>query len=230
MKGPFLSQYKAVIFDMDGVLIDSEPLWKIAMMDVFTALGTSLEKKDFERTVGLRIDQVVDFWNRDQNWGVTDIYKVVDDIIDRMVDLIRQNPQPLPGVIDTLEFLEKQPIKMGLATSSPVRLIDAVLNHLNIRTFFDAIHSAEFEPYGKPHPAVYLSTAKTLALSPEHCLVIEDSLNALSFFSFSVYSTFAFSMKISGSMPLPFIDLPFGVKYLAVVNFTAALLLICVKV
>jgi sugar-phosphatase len=179
MKGPFLSQYKAVIFDMDGVLIDSEPLWKIAMMDVFTALGTSLEKKDFERTVGLRIDQVVDFWNRDQNWGVTDIYKVVDDIIDRMVDLIRQNPQPLPGVIDTLEFLEKQPIKMGLATSSPVRLIDAVLNHLNIRTFFDAIHSAEFEPYGKPHPAVYLSTAKTLALSPEHCLVIEDSLNGI---------------------------------------------------
>ena len=179
MKGPFLSQYKAVIFDMDGVLIDSEPLWKIAMMDVFTALGTSLEKKDFERTVGLRIDQVVDFWNRDQNWGVTDIYKVVDDIIDRMVDLIRQNPQPLPGVIDTLEFLEKQPIKMGLATSSPVRLIDAVLDHLNIRTFFDAIHSAEFEPYGKPHPAVYLSTAKTLALSPEHCLVIEDSLNGI---------------------------------------------------
>ena len=54
-----LCKYDAVIFDMDGVLVDSEPLWKIAMHEVFSSLGSTLEKKDFQKTVGLRIDEVI---------------------------------------------------------------------------------------------------------------------------------------------------------------------------
>ena len=171
--------FEAVIFDMDGVLIDSEPLWKIAMFDVFASLGSTLTAHDFQRTVGLRIDQVVEYWNHEDQWGIDDIHSVVNQIIDRMVVLISENPYPLPGVIDTLDYLSKTDIKIGLATSSPQRLIDAVLKYLNIGPYFDAVHSAEFERYGKPHPDVYLKTAESLAVKPNKCLVIEDSLNGV---------------------------------------------------
>lgn len=174
-----LRKVEAVIFDMDGVLIDSEPLWKIAMFDVFSALGSTLTAHDFQRTVGLRIDQVVEFWNHEDQWGIDDIQQVVDQIIDRMIALIEENPFPLPGVIDTLNYLCKTELKIGLATSSPQRLIDAVLKSLNIAHYFDAVHSAEFERYGKPHPDVYLKTAESLGVKPNKCLVIEDSLNGV---------------------------------------------------
>lgn len=173
------NKYQAVIFDMDGVLIDSEPLWKIAMHDVFGGLGSQLSNEDFQRTVGLRIDQVVAHWNHEENWGVQNIHDVVDQIIDRMVILIQQNPQPLPGVMDTLKYLSESSFTIGLATSSPQRLIEAVLSGLNIKESFQAIHSAEHEPHGKPHPAVYLSAAETLNVLPSRCLVIEDSLNGV---------------------------------------------------
>ncbi|MFM7595415.1 MAG: hexitol phosphatase HxpB [Flavobacteriales bacterium] len=171
--------FQAVIFDMDGVLIDSEPLWKIAMFDVFSALGSTLNAHDFQRTVGLRIDQVVEYWNHEDQWGIDDIHSVVGQIIDRMVELVAENPIPLPGVIDTLNYLSETDVKIGLATSSPQRLIDAVLKYLNIAHYFDAVHSAEFERFGKPHPDVYLKTAASLKINPIHCLVIEDSLNGV---------------------------------------------------
>jgi len=171
--------FDAVIFDMDGVLIDSEPLWKIAMFEVFSSLGSTLTAHDFQRTVGLRIDQVVEYWNHEDQWGIDDTHSVVNQILDRMVVLISENPYPLPGVIDTLDYLSKTDIKIGLATSSPQRLIDAVLKYLNIAPYFDAVHSAEFERYGKPHPDVYLKTAESLAVKQNKCLVIEDSLNGV---------------------------------------------------
>lgn len=164
---------------MDGVLIDSEPLWKIAMEEVFSSLGSKLTKEDFQKTVGLRIDEVIHFWNVTENWGVIDESVVEESIISKMEELITQNPVPLEGVIDTLEFLNSKELKVGLATSSSKRLINAVLNSLNIRHFFNSTRSAEDETHGKPHPAVYLSVAQALNVSPSKCLVIEDSYNGV---------------------------------------------------
>jgi HAD superfamily hydrolase (TIGR01509 family) len=122
---------------------------------------------------------VVEYWNQEDQWGINDCNLVVDQIIDRMVVLIGENPFPLPGVLDTLHYLSQSSLKIGLATSSPQRLIDAVLKHLNVSHFFDAVHSAEFERFGKPHPDVYLKTAESLGINPTKCLVIEDSLNGV---------------------------------------------------
>ena len=174
-----IDDFEAVIFDMDGVLIDSEPLWKIAMEKVFSDLGCKLSKNDFQRTVGLRIDEVINYWNKDQNLGVADEKSVEDDIINRMIELVRENPIPLTGVMETLEYLSKNKLKIGLATSSPNQLLQAVLDGLKIDHFFDVAHSAEFEEFGKPHPAVYLETAKKLNVDSNKCLVIEDSLNGI---------------------------------------------------
>jgi len=171
--------FEAIIFDMDGVLIDSEPLWKIAMEEVFTALGSKLTKEDFQKTVGLRIDEVIHFWNVTEGWGVIDESTVVEDIIIKMEDLILKNPFALEGVMETLEFLKTINVKIGLATSSSGRLIEAVLSSLEIKHYFDFTWSAENESHGKPHPAVYLSVAKTLDVNPTKCLVIEDSYNGV---------------------------------------------------
>ena len=174
-----LHAYDAVIFDMDGVLIDSEPLWKIAMEEVFRAVGSNLTKADFQKTVGLRIDEVVRFWHQHEGWKNVTPERIEQDIVDRMVTLIKAHGKPLEGVPETLRFLSENNKKIGLATSSYAVLIDAVLEVLELSSFFDFTHSAEHEDFGKPHPAVYLTAACKLGVSPVRCLVVEDSLNGI---------------------------------------------------
>ena len=174
-----LSSFDAVIFDMDGVLIDSEPLWKIAMEEVFKSVGCSLTRKDFQKTVGLRLDEVIQYWYEHTGWENATPKEVEEAIVRRMIELLNENGTPLTGVIETLEFLKLRGKKIGLATSSYAVLIDTVLNALFIRQYFDFTHSAENESHGKPHPAVYLTVADQLQIQPKKCLVIEDSLNGI---------------------------------------------------
>ena len=114
-----IEDFEAVIFDMDGVLIDSEPLWKIAMEDVFKSVGCNLTRKDFQKTVGLRIDEVIRYWYCYSPWENATTDDVERRIIERMVELLTQNGKPLLGVIPTLEFLKSKGLKIGLAAIMP---------------------------------------------------------------------------------------------------------------
>jgi mannitol-1-/sugar-/sorbitol-6-/2-deoxyglucose-6-phosphatase len=174
-----LKKIDAVIFDMDGVLIDSEPLWKIAMEEVFASVGCELTREDFQKTVGLRIDEVIEFWHKEAGWENASPKEVEQAIVNRMIELIQENGDPLPGVLDTTEYLKGVDVKVGLATSSYNILIETVLDAIGIRERFEVVHSAENEEYGKPHPAVYMTVAKELGVAAERCLVIEDSLNGI---------------------------------------------------
>ena len=135
-----LNNFDAVIFDMDGVLTDSEPLWKIAMEEVFHSVGCKLTRKDFQKTVGLRIDEVCEYWYQHEAWTGATPKEVENKIMLRMVELIRENGEPLPGVMETTHYLREKGVKIGLATSSYTVLIDAVLDTLGIRDRFDEIH------------------------------------------------------------------------------------------
>ena len=174
-----LRLFDAVIFDMDGVLIDSEPVWKIAMEEVFHSVGCYITKTDFQKTVGLRLDEVIAYWFDHSPWENATVEEVELAIVQKMKTLISLNGKPLEGVIPTLQYLKNYGIKIGLATSSYEILIETVLATLGIKNFFDCTHSAENESYGKPHPAVYLSAAESLGVQPTRCLVIEDSFNGI---------------------------------------------------
>ncbi len=174
-----LQHFDAVIFDMDGVLIDSEPLWKIAMEEVFHSIGSFLNKEDLQKTVGLRIDEVVRFWHKHEGWQNVSPQEVEQEIVLKMKTLITEQGEALEGVKKMLLFLKQQNKKVGLATSSYEVLIETVLRVLEIKDSFDFAHSAEHEDFGKPHPAVYLSVASKLNVPASRCLVIEDSLNGI---------------------------------------------------
>lgn len=170
---------EAVIFDMDGVLIDSEPLWQQGEYEVFSALGVPLTPAMCQQTMGLRVDQVVSYWQQRFPQLALDVQPTAAAILDRVAQQIREQGKPLPGVVATLQRLQELGLKIGLATSSPRRLVTTVLTTLGILDYFTLWHSAEGEPFGKPHPAVYLTTAARLGTTPSQCLAIEDSLNGL---------------------------------------------------
>lgn len=170
---------KAVIYDMDGVLIDSEPFWKKAEIAAFKEVGIKLTAQDCEQTVGMRIDEVVAFWYNRQPWDNKSQNEVVDHIMDLMCHYIEKEGEPLEGVRESLEFFKNKGVKIALATSSYVVLLDAVLKKLQIDHYFEYTRSAQLEEYGKPHPAVYINTANAINVDPKDCLVIEDSFNGM---------------------------------------------------
>lgn len=170
---------KAVVYDMDGVLIDSEPLWRKGEVEVFAKYGIALTEEMCFRCMGLRIDEVVAFWFKEFGVGMDRAPQAQNDILDKMVELITAEGQALPGVSSSLAFWQGKGMRLALASSSATRLIEAVLDRLGIRAYFEVIHSAEHEPFGKPHPAVYISAAQKLGVPPTECLAIEDSVNGV---------------------------------------------------
>lgn len=164
---------------MDGVLIDSEPLWKIAEIEAFKKVGIDLTHTDCEETVGLRMDEVVQLWYDRVGWKNKTLKEVENDVISIVIREINNQGQALPGVLDALNEIKTAGLKIGIATSSASSIMNTVVDKLKIRDYFNFMHSAENEIYGKPHPAVFISTAHKLNVRPANCLVIEDSLNGI---------------------------------------------------
>ncbi|WP_461639922.1 hexitol phosphatase HxpB [Labilibaculum euxinus] len=170
---------KAVIFDMDGLLINSEPFWQESETKVFSSLGLDVNNKMFEQFMGKRIDEVVEVMYKMTPWNHVSKEKVTEDIVENVIRLVLEKGACLDGVNKTLENLQQASFKIGLASSSKMKIISAVLEKLQLQDYFEVIHSAEFEKYGKPHPQVFITTAELLGIHPSECLVFEDSLNGV---------------------------------------------------
>lgn len=169
----------AVIFDMDGVLIDSEPLWREAEMKIFRKVGVELTTEMCMETAGLRIEEVVSYWYRISPWNGPSKQEIIEEIDAEVKKLIMEKGEQLPGVSKAIGFFTGKAIPKGLASSSSPGIIKTVLEKLNLENAFDAVCSAVHEEYGKPHPAVYITAAVKLGCKPEHCLAVEDSFNGL---------------------------------------------------
>ena len=170
---------EAVIFDMDGLLIDSEPLWQQAEITIFKQVDIILTRSMCTQTKGLRIDEVVEYWYKKYPWDNLSQLEVQEAIVDKLIELIRTEGKALAGVNDAIDYVKTKDIKIALASSSAYKIIHAALEKLNLADTFEIIYSAESESLGKPHPGVYLTTAKKLGISPQNCLALEDSLNGV---------------------------------------------------
>lgn len=166
---------QAVIFDMDGILIDSEPWWFQAEVAVFRAVGVPLTAEMCEQTLGMRLDASVAHWYERYPWASPTPSVVQDQLLDKACELIGAHGEPMAGVLATLDLLKAAGMTLGLASSSPMRLIEIVVDKLAIRDYFEVLCTAFDEPYGKPDPAVYLTAARRLGVHPASCLAIEDS-------------------------------------------------------
>ena len=166
---------RTAIFDMDGLLIDSEPLWFEAAVDVFQPLGITLTPELYAHSVGLRTKEFVDYWFRRYELNPENATHTIEAIHETVVEKIRLRGEAMPGVYDVLEHVRVKGLSVGLATSSPSSLIEVVVDKLNIRSYFHAFHSAEHLEFGKPHPQVYLDCAKSLRTRPVECVCFEDS-------------------------------------------------------
>jgi HAD superfamily hydrolase (TIGR01509 family) len=171
-----MSKIQAVIFDMDGLLIDTEPLWRIAEVRVFTALGVPMELDECRETMGLRLDEAVRYWHAKKKWkSHLAIEEIGQQIVDDLLLQIKVSGAAKDGVAEIMELFTSKGIRMCIASSSSTQIIKHVVDHLGIAQRLEFYHSAEFEPYGKPHPAVFHSTLKKLDVPGESCLVFEDS-------------------------------------------------------
>jgi beta-phosphoglucomutase-like phosphatase (HAD superfamily) len=165
---------RATLFDMDGLLLDSEILWHKAELEIFGSLGVPLGNAAGRSTKGMFVEEVVAYWFAKYPWRTPAPDVVVDQLLNRVGDLVESEGRLLPGALRALDLTgERGPL--ALASSTPMPLIVRCLTHFGLLERFVSLHSAESELYGKPHPGVFLSAAAALSVAPASCLALEDS-------------------------------------------------------
>jgi beta-phosphoglucomutase-like phosphatase (HAD superfamily) len=174
---------EAAVLDMDGVLIDTEPVWRAAQSAVFAGFGVALSEGDLLDSTGQPIEELIPVWRRRPvaggemavraDPGLTDT-EIADLIVDRVIAHVTAEGQPMPGVAAAIAMFERCGLRLAIASSSPLRLIDAVCDRLGL-TRIEVRCSAMDEARGKPAPDVYLAAARRLGVAAASCLALEDS-------------------------------------------------------
>ena len=164
---------------MDGLLIDTEPVWRAAQSAVFAGFGVALSERDLLDSTGQPIEELIPVWRRRASapdpagTELTDA-EIADLIIDRVIAHVTAEGRPMPGVTAAIALFERCGLRLAIASSSPLRLIDAVCDRLGL-TRITVRCSAMDEARGKPAPDVYLTAARRLGVAAANCLALEDS-------------------------------------------------------
>lgn len=164
---------------MDGLIIDSEPLWREAEKITFKTVGHIFTDDMCRETMGMRLTEVVQYWYDKLGWNGKSLEQVEEELLATVTQLIIEKGEALEGVESSLNYFKSKGYKIALASSSHKKLIKTVLKKLNLTHFFEVINSAELLAYGKPHPMLFMNTAEELGVNPVNCLVIEDSFHGL---------------------------------------------------
>ena len=167
------------IFDIDGTLIDSEKFWRQAEVDVFSKYGIVTDLIEATTHAGLSIPEIVTLKRQDFAMDDVTAEKIIAAIFTDVTEKVSTEGVAKEGVYVALKLLKQHYFTLGLASTSPRFIIEAVLQRLQLTNIFGVVSSAEDEIYGKPHPAVYLSCLKRLNKKPNECIAIEDSFNGV---------------------------------------------------
>jgi HAD superfamily hydrolase (TIGR01509 family) len=179
MPSTYPSKKRAVIFDMDGVITDSEPFYAEAINIVLAGHGHVLTTEDHRAIMGSSIDYTWEFVvSRFKLGGDVAQWKRLYDTA--VVDILKVKPEPAPGLYWLLDELEKRKVPIALATSSQLNWAQTITRKLKVEHRFRFIATADMVPHAKPAPDLYLFAAGKLGLPPADCLAIEDSPRGIS--------------------------------------------------
>jgi len=180
---------------MDGVLIDSENLWQQAEQDLFREVGVSITDDLLNQTRGLRSEEMVDHWCR--RFSVKHIAPeiLMQRYDERMTEVLRSRVPLMKGAREAIGFFKEKGLPLALASCSAMNQIEAAMERHQLNNNFEFMISASNGMPGKPHPEIYLQTAKKMGVEPTECLAIEDSF-------YGLISAKAARMKVL-SMPDP---------------------------
>ncbi len=175
-----MNKPQAVIFDMDGVLVDSEPFHVQNEKLMFHKLSLDISDEEHARYMGTATDVMWEQIIRERNLSL-DVAETTMQTIQQEIPYFQSLDKidPMPGLVNLLEKLQKSGIPMAVASSSDKAIIDIILEKSGLRKYFQhAVSSSEIGK-SKPEPDVFLHAAKLLGVAPENCLVFEDSKNGI---------------------------------------------------
>lgn len=198
---------EAVIWDMDGVIIDSEPAHYEVNKSVFKKLGLNISDQEYNTYIGVSNPEMWSIIKGKHKLGHS-VPELVKIQLEGNLEYLRQsNEQPIPGVTHLLESLKRENIAIGLASSSPFEFIALVLKKFNIKEYFQVIISGEEIANGKPAPDIFIAAANELKAAPQKCIVIEDSKNGVKAAKSAGMKCIGFQNKNSGDQDLSEADL-----------------------
>jgi HAD superfamily hydrolase (TIGR01509 family) len=169
---------KAVIFDMDGVMIDSEPLWEKTERILLGRRSIEYSPDYRDRIVGLNQNDsgrlLIDTFRLEES-----VEEIIAERVTILTSIYEKELETVEGLFPLLDSLTSSNYLLAVASSSPLRVIKYVLDMFSLNEYFSAVVSGECTDNGKPHPDIYLETARLLGVAPEECIAIEDSINGV---------------------------------------------------
>lgn len=164
----------AVVFDVDGLMADSEPLHRAAWHELGRQCDFPTYPSDAAESLGQRVIENLRMRHAQGRFG-HDPQALMDQYHEILVKLIRERLQPKPGLAAALEFVRGQGWRCASASSGDKVYIDVVLDVLGVRSYFQAVATGDEVDEGKPHPGLYLLAAERLGVPPRDCVALEDS-------------------------------------------------------
>ncbi|MPR35785.1 HAD family hydrolase [Salmonirosea aquatica] len=171
--------FQAVIFDMDGLLGDSEPIWQEVAIDIFKTVDVPLTVEICQEATGLGTAEFVKYIHTRYPWRHKSCDQIGEEILALAHERIGAAAHEMPGATELIRFFHSLNIPLAVASASPMNIIESVLERLNLRSYFTLWHSALLEARNKPYPDVYWGAARLLGVDPAACLAFEDSGNGL---------------------------------------------------
>lgn len=168
-----LSHKKAVIFDLDGTLVDSMWMWKSIDIEYLSRFGLECPKDLQKEIEGMSFSETASYFKERFKLEVS-LDEIKEAWVQMSLEKYQREVSLKPGARAFLDYIKEQGMAVGIATSNGKAMVDAVLDALDIRQYFQVVATACEVPAGKPAPDIYLNVAGRLNVNPEDCVVFED--------------------------------------------------------